>query len=61
MAKHRSIGEYKPEAEDWTAYTKRVGQYFTANDITDDGEKMSYFPQCVWSVNLWTHSQFSCP
>ena len=43
MAKHGSVGEYKPEAEDWTAYTERVGHYFTANDITDDGKKRAIF------------------
>ena len=43
MAKHGSVGEYKPETEDWTAYTERVGHYFTANDITDDGKKRAIF------------------
>ena len=43
MAKHGSIGEYKPETEDWTAYTERVGRYFTANDITDDSKKQAIF------------------
>ena len=43
MAKHRSVGEYRPESEDWTAYTERVGHYFTANDIADDGKKRAIF------------------
>ena len=43
MAKHGSVGEYKPGIEEWTAYAEHVGHYFTANDITDDGKKQAIF------------------
>ena len=43
MAKHGSVGEYRPETEDWTVYAERVGHYFTANDITDDSKKRAIF------------------
>ena len=39
MSKHGSVGEHKPDTEEWTAYTERVGFYFAANDITDHGKK----------------------
>lgn len=59
MAKHGSIGEYKPESDDWTAYAEQVGHYFTENDIIDKGKKRAIFLS-VWSVNLWTHLQYGC-
>ena len=43
MAKHGSVGEYRPETEDWTVYAERVGHYFTANDITNDSKKRAIF------------------
>ena len=33
MAQHGTIGEFDPEKEDWTSYTERLQQYFTANDV----------------------------
>lgn len=59
MAKHGSIGEYKPESEDWMAYTERVRHYFIANDITDDGKNERFSCVCVvrppmaWST-IWS-------
>ena len=43
MAKHGSVGEYRPETEHWTIYAERVGHYFTANNITDDSKKPTIF------------------
>ena len=39
MAKHGCIGEFKPEVEEWPAYTERLEHYLTANDVTDGGKK----------------------
>ena len=39
MAKHRSIGEYKAEMEEWPAYTEHLQHYFTANDVTNGDKK----------------------
>ena len=33
MATHGSIGEFNASIEDWTSYTERLEQYFTANGI----------------------------
>ena len=33
MTTHGSIGEFNASIEDWTAYTERLEQYFTANGI----------------------------
>ena len=32
-ATHGNIGEYDPQKEDWTSYSKRLAEYFTANDV----------------------------
>ena len=39
MAVHGSIGEYSDFIEDWTAYTERLENYFTANDVEDGLKK----------------------
>ena len=39
MATHGSIGEFDPDREDWTSYTERLEQYFTANDVKDAGKQ----------------------
>ena len=39
MATHGSIGEFDPDREDWTSYTERLEQYFTANDMKDAGKQ----------------------
>ena len=33
MANHGTIGEYDPQKEDWTSYSERLQEYFTANDV----------------------------
>ena len=33
MTTHRSIGEFNPDKETWTAYTERLEEYFLANDV----------------------------
>ena len=38
MAKHGTIVEYDPQREDWTSYSERLLEYFTANDV-DGAEK----------------------
>ena len=35
MARHGSIREFDTDKEDWTSYTERLQQYFTANEVTD--------------------------
>ena len=35
MATHGNIGEYDPQKEDWTSYSERLTEYFTANDVDD--------------------------
>ena len=39
MAKHGSIGGFRPKVEDWPAYAERLEHYFTANDVTDGAKK----------------------
>ena len=39
MAKHRTIGEYDPQREDWTSYFERLLEYFTANDVDGANKK----------------------
>ena len=39
MAKHGTIGEYDPQREDWTSYSKRLLEYFTANDVDGADKK----------------------
>ena len=39
MAKHRMIGEYDPQREDWTSYSERLLEYFTANDVDGADKK----------------------
>ena len=39
MATHGSIGPFEPKEEDWTSYTERLEQYFTANDVEDAGKQ----------------------
>ena len=39
MANHGTIGPFSGEAEDWSAYTERLDQYFIANDVTSGAKK----------------------
>ena len=39
MANHRNIGEYDPQTEDWTSYSERLKEYFTANDVEAAAKK----------------------
>ena len=39
MAKHGTIGEYDPQREDWTSYSERLLEYFTANDVDGADKK----------------------
>ena len=39
MPTHGSISEFEGAREDWTSYTERLQQYFTANDVTDAGKQ----------------------
>ena len=39
MVKHETIGEYDPQQEDWTSYSKRLLEYFTANDVDGANKK----------------------
>ena len=52
MAKHGSIGDYKPKVEDWTAHVEHVGHYFIANDVMDKEKKRAIF-LCVCSPSTY--------
>ena len=39
MTAFGSIGEFNQVKETWTAYSERLEEYFTANDINDAGKK----------------------
>ena len=39
MAMHGTIGEYDPQREDWTSYSERLLEYFTANDVDGADKK----------------------
>ncbi len=39
MAKHRVIGEYEPEKEEWRSYTERLDNYFLANGVEANDKK----------------------
>ena len=39
MARHRNIGEFDAQREDWTSYSKRLFEYFTANKVEGTAKK----------------------
>ena len=39
MATHGSIGEYRSDVEEWSAYAERLEHYFAANEVADGGKK----------------------
>ena len=39
MPTRGSISEFEGAREDWTSYTERLQQYFTANEVTDAGKQ----------------------
>ena len=39
MATHGSIGEYRPDVEEWLAYAELLEHYFAANEVADRGKK----------------------
>ena len=39
MAKHGSIGEFRQEVEEWSAYAERLEYYFAANDVAAGDKK----------------------
>ena len=55
MATHGKIGLYDSAAEDWTAYTERLEQYFLANDVTT-AEKQRAISFKLRAVHLFTVS-----
>ena len=42
MTRHGTIGEYDPQREDWTSYSERILEYFTANNV-EGAEKSELF------------------
>ena len=36
---HGSLGKFDSSEEDWTAYCKRLEQYFLANDVEEVAKK----------------------
>ncbi len=60
MARHGSIREFDAVMEDWTAYTERLEQYLTANDVEDATKHQAdLLSVCMWSFNVQAHSEFS--
>ena len=43
---HGTIGEFNSSQEDWASYTKRLQQYFAANDIAEDKQKPILLSAC---------------
>ena len=41
MANHGNIGEYDPQTKDWTSYSERLKEYFTANDVEAAAKKQA--------------------
>ena len=39
MTMHGTIGKFDGTREDWTSYTERLQQYFSANDVTNAGKQ----------------------
>lgn len=39
MPTHRKISPFYPETETWTSYSKCLGFYFIASDLSEDKEK----------------------
>ena len=39
MAAHGQMGEFNSQREDWMSYSKRLQEYFTANDIKSAEKK----------------------
>ena len=49
MANHGTIGEYDPQKEDWTSYSERLQEYFTANDMDAAAKKRAILLSVVGS------------
>ena len=43
---HGRVGEFDPNLEDWTSYTERLQQYFTANDVAEDKQRAVLLSGC---------------
>ena len=43
---HGRVGEFDPNLEDWTSYTERLQQYFTANDVEEDKQRAVLLSGC---------------
>jgi len=39
MVTHGNIGEFDHQKEDWTTYSERLAEYFTANDVGEAAKK----------------------
>ena len=55
MAKHGTFRPFTGDAEDWSAYTERLGQYLIANDISAAAKKST---QRLWDIDLQTDKKF---
>ena len=49
MDNHGTIGEYDPQKEDWTSYSERLQEYFTANDVDAAAKKRTILLSVVGS------------
>ena len=43
---HGKLSVFDQHSESWTSYSKRLGYYFMANDITDETKKKSTLLSC---------------
>ena len=43
---HGRVGKFDPNLEDWTSYTERLQQYFTANDVTENKQRAVLLSGC---------------
>ena len=43
---HGTMGTFDPTLEDWSSYTERLQQYFTANDVAEDKQEAILLSGC---------------
>ena len=46
------IDEFDPSKEEWPQYVKRLGHFFTANDINSAEKKRAVFLAVCWASNV---------
>ena len=43
---HGTVSEFNCTIKDWTSYTERLQQYFTANDVAEEKQKAILLSSC---------------